>query len=81
MKRRSFLNASVASAATMLVGGKALAAPQVAAGKGDFPPIDKSLGEWKSLLSKEQYHVLFEEGTERPYTSPLNKGCSQPAHT
>jgi peptide-methionine (R)-S-oxide reductase len=34
--------------------------------------IDKPLEEWRELLDSEQYHVLFEEGTERSFTSPLN---------
>jgi peptide-methionine (R)-S-oxide reductase len=28
--------------------------------------------EWKQRLTREQYHILREEGTERPYASPLN---------
>jgi peptide-methionine (R)-S-oxide reductase len=28
--------------------------------------------EWRELLSREQYDVLRQEGTERPYTSALN---------
>jgi peptide-methionine (R)-S-oxide reductase len=32
----------------------------------------KSRSEWRRLLSAEQYHVLFEEGTERPYSHELN---------
>ncbi|MCG8314545.1 MAG: peptide-methionine (R)-S-oxide reductase MsrB [Pseudomonadales bacterium] len=38
-----------------------------------FKAIEKPLKEWQALLSKEQFYVLFEEGTERPWTSPLNK--------
>jgi peptide-methionine (R)-S-oxide reductase len=29
--------------------------------------------EWRSLLSREQYKVLFQEGTERPFSHALNK--------
>ncbi|RZS93775.1 peptide-methionine (R)-S-oxide reductase MsrB [Aquimarina brevivitae] len=36
-------------------------------------PISKSDKEWKEVLTKEQYYVLRQEGTERPFSSPLNK--------
>ena len=36
-------------------------------------PIVKSDEEWKSELTKEQYHILRDEGTERPFTSELLK--------
>ena len=39
---------------------------------GEFPPIDKSRKEWRELLDKARYEVLFEEATERPWSSPLN---------
>ena len=34
--------------------------------------LNKSLSEWKSLLSLDAYKVLFEEKTERPHSSPFN---------
>jgi len=36
-------------------------------------PLVKSKSEWKTLLTDTSYRVLFEEDTERPGTSPLNK--------
>jgi len=35
-------------------------------------PLDKTNGEWKKLLEAPQYDVLFNDATERPWTSPLN---------
>jgi peptide-methionine (R)-S-oxide reductase len=35
--------------------------------------IEKPDAEWKKTLTPEQYHVLREKGTERAWTSPLNK--------
>ena len=40
-------------------------------GKG-IERLNKPLSEWRSLLSKEAYAVLFEEATERPGSSLLN---------
>lgn len=34
--------------------------------------LDKLKSEWRELLPDQQYAVLFEEGTERPFTHPLN---------
>ncbi len=55
--------------------------------KGTFP-IRKTEAEWRRLLGAERFHILREEGTEHPYTSPLNKekrkgvftcaGCATP---
>jgi peptide-methionine (R)-S-oxide reductase len=39
----------------------------------DFAKIQKPRSEWRKLLSEEAYEVLFDEGTERAGTSPLNE--------
>jgi peptide-methionine (R)-S-oxide reductase len=39
-------------------------------------PIKKTEAEWKKLLTEEQYAIMRERGTERPFTCELkeNKG-------
>ncbi len=54
-------------------------------------PLRKSKAEWKQMLSGDQFYVLREEGTERPFSSPLNDekrpgvfvcaGCALPLFT
>lgn len=40
-------------------------------------PLTKSETQWKKELTEMQYYVLREAGTERAFTSPLNKNYSQ----
>ena len=44
--------------------------PALAARAYEVTRID---AEWQKLLTPEQYRVLRKAGTERPYTSPLDK--------
>ena len=36
------------------------------------PKIAKGEIEWRLILTKDEYEILFEQGTEPPYSSPLN---------
>lgn len=36
-----------------------------------FKPLDKPLSAWREILTKEEFHILFEAGTEPRYSSPL----------
>ncbi|NIO10842.1 MAG: peptide-methionine (R)-S-oxide reductase MsrB [Deltaproteobacteria bacterium] len=54
-------------------------------------PLQLSKQQWSERLDPKQYHILREEGTERPWTSPLNNekragiytcaGCDLPLFT
>jgi peptide-methionine (R)-S-oxide reductase len=44
-----------------------------AAGEDEVFEIMKSDDEWKKILTKEQYYVLRQHGTERAGSSPLDK--------
>ena len=67
MHRRRFLSRLAAS----LAGGSVL--PVVAATPApSADKVVKSADEWKKSLTAEQFYILREEGTERPFSSPLN---------
>jgi len=68
MKRRNLLHALGALPLLALWTPAARTAP----GPRDFEPLEKSDAEWRDILEPERYRILFEEGTERAFTSPLN---------
>jgi len=75
MKRRTFLQAALASAALLSLP-RILHSEQTrttAMSDSNINKIEKSDAEWRKILTPEQYHVLRDEGTERPFTSSLNK--------
>lgn len=43
------------------------------AGQPGIVPLDKPHSAWKPMLTAEEYAVLFEEHTERPGSSALNR--------
>lgn len=71
MNRRSLLQSLAALVALPWVGSAALAA-KPSANAGAIAPLTKTHAQWRALLSEAAYRVLFEENTERAFSSPLN---------
>ena len=73
MTKRTLLgttgSAALAWAGTWLFGSTAGNASAAAPGKFEVAYSDD---EWKKRLSPNVYAILRQEGTERPFTSPLN---------
>jgi len=81
MNRRQFLATST-TAALLPVAARAKNA--------EVFEVTRTKAQWKAMLSPIEYKVMREEGTERPFSSPLNdekragvfhcKGCDLPVY-
>ena len=83
--RRQLLWTGSGGLAFLALGRGSFLSPARAAGTFETTHTDE---EWRAMLTPEQYAVLRQEGTERPFSSPLNDehrpgrfacaGCGQP---
>lgn len=73
MTRRSLLRRAAAVGTILLVPACAPDAPHGETTGAPIAKLDKPLSEWRTLLSAEQYDVLFEAATERAWSSPLER--------
>ncbi|BCQ25466.1 peptide-methionine (R)-S-oxide reductase MsrB [Caballeronia sp. NK8] len=73
-RRRFLLTGTAAAAAAFAFGGRlrALAAGSETPAPQERFEVVHTDDEWRGLLNPRQFDVLRREGTERPYTSPLN---------
>ncbi|WP_339646581.1 peptide-methionine (R)-S-oxide reductase MsrB [Jannaschia helgolandensis] len=75
ISRRSFLttgSALAALAATSTLGGRAMAATF---------PVTYTDAEWHARLTENQYLVLRQNATERPFSSPLHEEMREGIYT
>ena len=68
MNRRHFLIFT----ASALAAGTAARSFAADAPPGFIGKVEKTPEQWRVLLTPAQFDVLREEGTERPFSSPLN---------
>lgn len=75
MNRRHFLarGAAAFAATTALPVSTPFAAAPSATSATTGDKIAKTPDEWRKTLTAEQFNILREEGTERPFSSPLDK--------
>ena len=70
--RRRFLQAGGAVAVLGALGIYATRTRQTAAVESETFEVTHTDEEWKKILTPNQFKVLREAATERPYSSPLN---------
>lgn len=76
MTRRSVLT-WVGGAVSAVAGLRWIIGPTSTPSPAASFELVRSDAEWRTLLSAEQFDVLRKHGTERPWTSPLNKEYSR----
>ncbi|MGH8593900.1 MAG: peptide-methionine (R)-S-oxide reductase MsrB [Gammaproteobacteria bacterium] len=70
MRRRELLIGSILSAIDLPL--RVFAKPKSEAAPQKIEKIHRSEEQWKQILTPQQFHVMRQEGTEPPFSSPLN---------
>jgi peptide-methionine (R)-S-oxide reductase len=70
--RRRFLQVGGAAAVLAALGIYTMRARQTGAVESEAFEVTHTDEEWKKILTPNQFKVLREAATERPYSSPLN---------
>jgi len=76
VSRRGILKGALGALGALIAGGGAARArgqDETGGTHGAVEPLSLPREEWRKRLTPEQYAVLFEEGTERPRSSPLDQ--------
>ena len=64
--RRGLFGAAALTAIGVAISARSIAAPAKY-------QVNKTPAEWRKQLGSPRYNILRQAGTERPYSSPLNK--------
>jgi peptide-methionine (R)-S-oxide reductase len=72
VSRRRFLNAATATAVLGASGLLTVGIRRAGGADTEKFEVTHTVEEWKKILTPNQFKVLREAATERPYSSPLN---------
>ena len=74
MNRRAFIKYALTGVSLAALGGwPRMTLADEEADATAITKVKKTNEDWRKILTNQQYNVLREEGTEIPFSSPLNK--------